>query len=519
MTKIILESPTKAILQGATQNELDLVHKVLSYKDKRVEFELLKTEKSLKSFQNPYKQGYLISSWGTQKLQSVIAELQLKRIELKRALIGNLLVGNTFPSGVADHIARLLDCKIQVNYQLPEPQLIPWTSPPAFKDRYYQVEAHDELMKWAAQGPCGISAATGAGKSSIVRNLLKTIGLPAIVGVPSVSIALQMYELLVHAFGSKYVGLVGNGKKQYDKKFVVAIDDSLTKIEKGSKAWDCLHGRPVWIADEAHLWASNTLQKVCYELAADSAYRFFVSATQFRNDGLDIVLQGITGPIVYRKEARELIDEGFLAKPNFTTYAITSTSSFKSDDPNSMTRNHLYYNHKVIKKAAELANNFVELQKKPVLILVEELEQFRELLPHLKVPVKFAHSPLSGSKKDLVPIEYHKDKSTDLVNDFNDGKIPVLVGTSCISTGTDLRVPEVGIYLAGGKSEIKVRQSLGRMTRRDTPNPWTGVPKTSFIWIDFDVENIEITHKHANARRAIYKDIYAEPRYLAYTGK
>ncbi len=83
---------------------------------------------------------------------------------------------------------------------------------------------------------------------------------------------------------------------------------------------------------------------------------------------------------------------------------------------------------------------------------------------------------------------------------FNEGKIPILVGTSCVSTGTDIKANKATIYIQGGKSEIKVSQgAIGRSTRLHPP-----VGKTGCTVIDFDVSNQEVLHRHAKARKGIY---------------
>jgi superfamily II DNA or RNA helicase len=181
-----------------------------------------------------------------------------------------------------------------------------------------------------------------------------------------------------------------------------------------------------------------------------------------------------------------------------------------------MSRAHLFYNPNVYKKAAEIANNFVEHMKKPVVILVEELEQFKKLQPHLRGRYSFAHGPLTKDTKKLVPEEFQATNSKELVAKFNKGEIDILVGTSCIATGTDILPAEAVIYLMGGKSEIKIKQGIGRGTRGGIKgtvfNPWTGIQKTSVIVVDFDVEDGVTVHRHAEARYKIYKDAYAEPK-------
>jgi superfamily II DNA or RNA helicase len=531
--RVVLEEPTRARLIGFEPMRKTLV-KALTYVDQRVDFELKKTSGSLKRFTSEKLAGKLRESWGEEKYEKVIADMTAKKAELtaarKKCLLFEDERGLWTYSGLAGRIAAAAGVTCEVDYEMPEPNVIPWANLPRFTDRPYQVEAHDLLLANAHTGPVGIELPTGAGKSTVIRNLIKTLALGTVVMAPSTSIAGQLFDDLTYYFGKRYVGMYGDGKKQYDKLIVVGIDDSLAKVEPGSEAWKALSSKAVFCADESHLTPANSLQKVCFGLMKHARYRFFVSATQMRNDGLDLVLDAITGRIVLRKTARELIDAGWLSKPVFKMVKVRSYSGVRSPDPNRMTREHLYYNPIVNRVAADLANKFVSDMKRPVVILVEELEQFRELLPHFKHRVKFAHGPLDKVKKALVPEAYQSKDNKALVEAFNRGEIPILVGTSCIATGTDIQVAEAGIYLMGGKSEIKLKQGVGRETRGGTAgsvkNPWTGALKIDCIHVDFDVQLFGATedeldgfapHRHADARRAIYADVYDPARDIDYT--
>jgi superfamily II DNA or RNA helicase len=530
--EVLLEEPTRARLLGFEPLESQL-QKALTYVDQRVDFELTKTKKSIKNFTSGYLKGKLVASWGQEKYDNVISELEAKKLvlqaERKKCLLFKDEKGLWTYSGLAYSLGKSAGCSVRVGYSLPPGRdNLPYLNLPKFQDRPYQVEAHDLLLANASEGPVGIELPTGAGKSTVIRNVLKTLALGAVVMAPSVSIAGQLFDDLTYYFGKKYVGMYGDGKKQFDRMIVVGIDDSLAKVEPGSDAWEALSSKPVFFADESHLTPANSLQKVCFGLMRQAPYRFFCSATQMRNDGLDLVLDGITGRIVLRKEARELIDRGWLSKPVFKIVKVKSYDGTKSQDPNRMTRAHLYYNPIVNKTAADLANKFVEQMRRPVVILVEELEQFADLLPHFRHKVAFAHGPLDKAKKALVPVAYQSKGNKALIEAFNAGAIPILVGTSCIATGTDIQVAEAGIYLMGGKSEIKLKQGVGRMTRGGfagkVMNPWTGAQKVDAIWVDFQVldpgaddDDLWAPARHAEARREIYSSIYDPAKDIDYT--
>jgi len=490
-----LESPVKLRLGGVTEAELNLLRQHLQYHDKKVDFEISRLKNS----------SWALQKLGEEGMKEKLAELRAQRV---KSLLFEDEAGYWTYSGLTRYLTSKVSLPVASALELPTPANIPWAKPPSKQLRPYQKEALAALL---AQPHAGVEIGTGLGKSYLIMSLLKAIGLRSLVMAPSKNIAAQLYRDFLEAFGKKYVGMYGDGKKEYRKLFTVAIDDSLSRLEPGVPAYDGLASCDVFIADESHLCPAITLAKVCFGLAAAAGYRYFFSGTQMRNDGLDLLLDGITGPIVYRMTVEQGVEQGYLARPVFRMISVRSSSSYASRDANKMTQRHLLYNPAVVQVAAEVANRCVEVLRRPTLILVKELEQFAHLLPYLKHQVKFAHGGVTRENAASVPAEYHESDPDELVAQFNRGEIPILVGTSCISTGTDVRGVGAIIYLVGGKSEIAVKQAVGRGTRggrlAGVDCPWTGSPKLDCIFVDVDVENVELLHKHARARRSIYRDI------------
>jgi len=391
-------------------------------------------------------------------------------------------------------------------YTLPEPKIIPYANVPTKESRYYKVLAEDKLIAEAEWGPAGVEIGTGLGKSFIILKILKRLGLPAIVMSPSVNIAEQLYRDMVFHFGKNKVGFFGAGKKETGKLFTVGVAASLKNVKIGSPSWEKLSRALVFIADESHMCPADTLQSVCFGLAANAPYRFFFSGTQMRQDGLDLVLDGITGPIVYRKTVQEGVDEGFLARPCFRMCWVKSDARdrdqnlFASDDANEMTRAHAFYNPHLNEVAAEFANKAVAVMERPTVIMIDEYKQLKHILPYLRYDVQFAHGAITDENKEHVPEKFWDSDPLQLVDDFNRGKFPILIGTSAIRVGTDITAVKLLVNLCQGKSEIDVRQTVGRTTRL--------VPgKEDCIVVDFGVKNIEILEKHAKERLRLYKEI------------
>lgn len=500
---ITKETPTRIRLNFGS-SEIERIKLLLTYKDKGAEYQYRRARKNTR----------LLSRMGVEAFQEHLEEL---KSQITKCILFEDDKGYWTYSGMEQQIRKLYPDSLYKNeVSYPEAKLIPWSHVPEYKPRYYQEEMKENLLN-IKHG--SVSVATGLGKSYVILLLAKELGLKTVVMTPSINIAKQIHKDFVYHLGNKYVGQFFEGKKESKKLITIAVDDSLANVAPGSDHWKELSQAEVFIADESHLCPAKTLAKVCLELLADVPYRFFFSGTQIRTDGLDLVLEGIIGPIVYNMSVKQGVEEEFLAKPRFRIIPCLSETDMSGKDPLDITRVNFYQNDFVCRKAAGIANLMASAMNRQVLVLIKEVEQFGKLLPYFNLPVKFAHGPLTGptyykngkvktpGNKASVPKEYWDSDPDVLVKEFNEGKIQILVGTSCISTGTDLRPVGTIVFLRGLKSEIDLRQSVGRGTRKPTG-------KEDCYFIDFDVEDDELLHSHALQRKAVYEDIYPDVEVL-----
>ena len=131
--------------------------------------------------------------------------------------------------------------------------------------------------------------------------------------------------------------------------------------------------------------------------------------------------------------------------------------------------------------------------------MIEEYDEFLKLKNYLNVSYEFVHGSTSAEVRQVLPEKYWKQDNQQIFKDFNDGKVKCLIGTSSIGVGVDLKPVGAVIYLQGGCSLVKVRQSVGRGSRP--------VGSKDCFVVDFKVLDGGILERHAEKRLEIYEEI------------
>ncbi len=516
MPSLTITRPALVRISDLTGPELERLKRFLTFEDGSVKHLISKHRSNAR--------------WKRNDPEGWTARMDELKEQLKRCILFEDDNGHYTYSGLAGELVQsvFFDTRPDVRnpFRPPEPEGMAWAVEPEHEERYYQKEAEDRLIEAVH---AGIEMGTGLGKSRILMDLTKRLGLQTLIVAPSTSILTQLVKDFQRHLGERYVGQYGDGKKKFDRQVTIATFQSLTKLEPGDEAWEALKTIQVFMVDESHMCPASTLEKVCMGLAKDATYRFFVSATQVRGDGSGLVLKGVTGPIVYTMSVQEGVEKGFLAKPTFHMIRVRSDDRTETPDVMKMTRLHHYYNPRILQRAAEIANMAVLHLKHRVLIQVEEITQFQHLLPHLQFDPRFAHGAAKSDKemRKKLPEKYWDSDPSALAEAFNNEEFPILVGTSCIGTGTDIRVPETIINLMAGASPIGIPQAVGRGTRRCTFAD--GRKKTSFNFIDFvpllrtrsynDAPDVDEQaehspmYRHGLKRAAMYRDLYPNVRW------
>lgn len=391
------------------------------------------------------------------------------------------------------------------SYKFPTPKKIAWAHMLPFELHAYQNASVDNLL---AVRHGNVQLCTGSGKSAIILKLCRETGFRTAIVAPSKSIFNELLKKLEYHLGKGNVGTFGDGKKKIGKRFTICIGDSLANVQPGTEEWEFFSKLDMLIVDESHTWGAETLEAICHGVLADVPYRFFMSGTQTRGDGAEKLLQSIIGETVYTLTTAEAVAGGFICPHDFTIVRVESSNpNYNSKEPLEEKRIHFLNNRNIAAFAAKLANIEATTHRRQTLILIEELSQINLVTKLLTVPYAVAHS--EKGKEKLQKIGLEKVDTAEAVEKFNKGEAMVLIGTSCIATGTNIYPTHHTVNWVGGASEIKTKQgAVGRSVRLHNQNPYKDKcveKKIAHIW-DFDVYDISTMSRHLDQRIEYYQD-------------
>ena len=366
--------------------------------------------------------------------------------------------------------------------------------------------------------------------SAVIARVVHGRRAPALIVVPTIDLLYQQTEFLNRHLRGVPIGQLGDGVVDPQpvtvatiKTAAKAFDVAYTKYEFGeyddSERDTDVSRRKLrsWIdtidtlcIDECHLAAAKTLFDLAAALPASCKYGF--SASPWRDDGADLMIEAATGPVIYRIGVGPLVEQGFLVPPIFRMidtkgwwqpaswgarcarckrqrpiaqagpirrcacgsdqWRSEFTDAYRAEIVENVVRNQ---------KIADIVNN--ELQG-PTLVLVKQIKHGRalaDLIPGARF--------LSG-----------KDPGAERAAAFDDlraGNLRVLVCTVLADMGLDLPILR-NLVLAGlGKSSTRHLQRIGRIVR-----PYPGKSCATVVDLD-DSHASKWFRSHVAARRAV----------------
>jgi DNA excision repair protein ERCC-3 len=376
-----------------------------------------------------------------------------------------------FNSGLSYHIEKM-NIDIEDRRQETGTKIaLPWKKKP-YDPRPYQLEAIDVAeANWRGI----INFATGMGKTLTALHLIKKLKRKTLIIVPSESIAKQFKSELEEAFGENRIGYYGGGKKKI-KDITVGIAASVVRN------LDAFTDLGVIIFDEVHHIAASTFYDIAVALG-DTGRVYGLTATDYRSDGKDIMINAGCGDVIIKRDIKWGIDNGFLAKPKFIVEEVDTFGHDYGDKLKSY-KEHVLNNNAMRDKIKSDIKKYMD-QGKNVLCLIHEVSHGEALSKELGIP--FAQ----GKDK----------KSQQYVEDLNNGRISGLVGTGGkIGEGSDTKRVDVLILANFVASKGPVIQAVGRGLR-------IYGNKTECIVKDYIPKGSSMLSRHAKGRVNFYREI------------
>lgn len=263
-----------------------------------------------------------------------------------------------------------------------------------------------------------------------------------------------------------------------EEVFDISVEDTHCFFANGILVHNCQH------------WRASTCQLVTRELK--SAYNTFaLSATPYRDDGDDMLVQACFGRIIAKISFSELIDRGYLVQPNIKMIHIRQPKSafkqWQSIYKEQVVENE-YYNNLV----CHLANKFCDANRL-VLVLSQQVAHGQYLASKINDAIY-----LSGNSP--------KKKRQQGIDQLRKKEISCISSSVIFDEGIDIRPLDTVILAGQGKSKVRTMQRIGRALR-----PWqdeNGKKEKATI-IDFHIHQ-KYLDDHAKERLKMYK---SEPRF------
>jgi len=411
----------------------------------------------------------------------------------------------TFPTGLLPRILTFFKGS-QTGYKLKDSRIIP---PPVLQLRKPEIELRpyqEMAVQKALEHKRGIlEMATGSGKTLVAAYLIHHLNLPTIFFVHTRELLYQTKDYFEKQLGIP-IGQIGDGKITIAPITVATIQtivralggkyiyfdeedqDDTTHI--GHKKEEIIHlvqNSPVIFFDECHHLPADT----CYTVAMHTQaayYRYGLSATPYRADRQDMLIESALGPKITRINASFLIDQKHLVPPSVLFLNTGSIKNLESKDYSHVYQHFIVQNGQRNKSIAEYALAYAN-KGITVLILVQQIKHGEELIKLIK-GAEFIQGNDSTARRNKI------------LKDFKDKKLRILVATTLADEGLD--VPTLGavILAGGGKSETRALQRVGRALR-----PYE--EKTEAVIIDF-LDNAPFLKDHSMKRLEIFK---TEPRF------
>ena len=279
-------------------------------------------------------------------------------------------------------------------------------------------------------------------------------------------------------------------------KYIVEFDKIMekknkNKYKKYKDTTDFLESVTVMIADEVHHSKADTWY-TSLSKCTNAIYRVGLTGTVDKKDPMGWQrLQAIFSQVVVRVSNEFLIERGISSKPKIRLFPVqeprniellnTYLEAYKAGIVENEARN---------KMIVDIVKWYKTQRPGGILISVKEIDHGDRILDQLKEQGYDAEFIHGGSDND------HR---TDNLEKFSKGQLDILVSSTIIDEGVDMKSIGCMVLAAGGKSMRQQLQRVGRGLRLN------GIEGNSVLIFDFYDKTNRFLKKHSEERLRIFK--------------
>jgi superfamily II DNA or RNA helicase len=327
--------------------------------------------------------------------------------------------------------------------------------------REYQQRATDVALK-EKRGI--IRIATGGGKTLVAAMVVAEVGGSAIIYVIGKDLLHQFHDFFEKVFKTE-IGIVGDGIFDVKPITIASVwsvgqafgmkskknanddekdNEKAVSSEHHDKIRKMVANANVSILDECHLGAAETIQRI--SRAIRSEYILGMSASPYRDDNADMLIEAIFGKIIIEITASELIKAGYLVAPKI---------------------------------------RFIRVPK-----MLYPSTKYKEIYKEYIVENAVRNNIIVGKMSSKV--------RAAVVDEVIEGKCKLILCSSIFDIGVDVPILSGLVLAGGGKSSVRTLQRIGRSIRIAGPGK-----KFAAVLEFFD--DVKYLKDHSKRRREIYE--------------
>jgi superfamily II DNA or RNA helicase len=264
------------------------------------------------------------------------------------------------------------------------------------------------------------------------------------------------------------------------------------KYKKYKDTMDFLDSIRVMIADEVHHAKAETWY-TSLSMCENAIYRVGLTGTVDKKDKMKWQrLQALFNSIVVRVSNEFLINEGISSKPTIRLIPIQEprnielAGNFMEAYKLGIVQNE--YRNKI---AADLVESYRKKRPGGILVSVKEIEHGDAILEMLRD---------RGLEAEFIHGSSDADHRTTQLQRFSTGELGILIASTIIDEGVDMKSIGCMVLAAGGKSMRQQLQRIGRGLRLN------GIDGNSVMVFDFYDQTNKYLLSHSNERIKLFKE-------------